>query len=86
MEEIQGKWAPERKVPDFIDLLQKEAVATSWLRKNKTAHKPYDSGALSGFGRADRLDKDQMADVMTHSLSFCCDRSARYNYVSWMSV
>lgn len=28
MEQIKEKWAPERKVTDFIDLLQKEAVAT----------------------------------------------------------
>lgn len=28
MEQSKRKWAPERKVTDFIDLLQKEAVAT----------------------------------------------------------
>lgn len=28
MEQSKGKWAPERKVTDFIDLLQKETVAT----------------------------------------------------------
>lgn len=33
MEQCKGKWAPERKVTDFIDLLQREAAAT---RPNET--------------------------------------------------
>lgn len=46
-------------------------------RAQKTAHKPYDSSILSVSRRVDRLDKDQMTDAMTHSLSFCRDWSAR---------